>query len=169
MKHPNKGMSAVKVPQRCPELMEKKEMNGIFMRYWNVYSCSGEISCWINHWMYSCLWNLFNAPEATRSDIPPALPRLLNAQRRKHTVDFIHMLSEGWQVLNGLPKRAAILGTPLRFGGEEAGFALENTISPWRGMNVQMRHRWDSLRRDLAHGYALWTITVFQKKGAERR
>lgn len=94
MKDPNEGMSAVKVPQRCPELMEKKEMNGIFMRYWNVYSCSGEISCWINHWMYSCLWNLFHAPEATRSDIPPTLPRLLNAQRRKHTVDFIHMLSE---------------------------------------------------------------------------
>lgn len=45
MKHPNKGMSAVEVLQCCTELMEKKEMNGIFMRYWNVYSYSGEISC----------------------------------------------------------------------------------------------------------------------------
>lgn len=94
MKHPNKGMSAVKVPQRRPELMETKETNGIFMRYWNVYNCSGEISCWINHWVYSCLWNPFHLPEATRSDIPPALPRLPNTQRRQHTADFMHMLSE---------------------------------------------------------------------------
>lgn len=162
-------MSAVKVAQHCPELMEKKETNGIFMRYWNVYSCSGEISCWINHWMYSCLWNPFHAPEATRSDIPPALPRLLNAQRHEHTADSMHMLSEVDRFWMGCWNGGSHLGYAIEICERGGRLCFGNAISPWRGMNVQMRHRWDSLSRDLAHGYALWTITVFQKEGAERR
>lgn len=35
-----------------------------------------------------------------------------------------------------------------------------NRVSPWRGMNVQMCYRWDSLNSDLAHWYSLCTITA---------
>lgn len=43
-----------------------------------------------------------------------------------------------------------------------------NRISPWRGMNVQMCYRWDSLNWDLAHWYSLCTITVLQNWGAAK-
>lgn len=92
---------------------------------------------------------------------PPFACSAPRTSRRFHTY-----APRGWQLLNGLMKRAAILGTPLRFAGEEAGFAFGNTISPWRGMKVQMWHRWDSLNRDLAHWYSLRTITMFQQPGS---
>lgn len=81
-------------------------------------------------------------------DIPPALPRLLGPASIPQisyicSQDGFRMPSMKW---------AAILGTPLRFVSEEVRLCFGNTISPRRGMNVQMCHRWDSLSRDLAHG-----------------
>lgn len=148
-----------------------------------MYTVCGEISCWINHSMYSCLWNPFHVPEgflteATLTFHRPSLACLLSATLSPGNVHkyrfLIHTVcsqapggSMGWW--------AAILGTLLGFVSQQEPqpstrrrLCFGNRVSPWRGMNAQMCHRWDSLNWDLAHWYSLWTITMLQNQGAEK-
>lgn len=154
-----------------------------------MYTVCGEISSWINHLMYSCLWNPFHMPEgfmteATRSDIPraspPPSPRLFAGRNDETTrtctnTDFTHMPLTSQQVSKWDDKIRSHLGYTIKICNSaepqtstRLRLCFGNRISPWRGMNVQMCYRWDSLNWDLAHWYSLCTITVLQNRGAEK-
>lgn len=163
------------------ELTERPEMNGlIIFGDIGMYTVCGEISSRITHSMYSGLWNPSHMPErfmtrATRSGIPqtsPASPACLPSAAYTHSYRSHTYGLRRQQSPNGFRR----IGSHLRFAIKICNSAepqtstrlqlcFGNRVSAWKGMNVQMCYRWDSLKRDLAHWYSLCTITALQNRG----